>query len=360
MKSENSYVCLRCKGTQKVECPGCKGFGFIWPGKREERCLECQDGFIPCPSCTPAKILQIGVTSEPEDQLYLGLKEEIRKLPVAEAITDRVANVIGNLFYDATFNAAMRRVENESKRRKINRHDKLHVLKVATHSLKIFKLLCLGKTNISDSLYLVREGGSLVDSLAAVLIAAIAHDIRRDLPDHAKEGGIFSSNLAEVLRFFSDSDTARNKIMNIVETSIRGHSGDRKFWELEEGIVYVADALDNDKNRTQPNIEIPEALRSDPKPIEYFASKDIESVEVLDPRGNSLVQIEFHVRGNASFLKINGFLNKLRKAGFDKQIEGRDFFHVWAKKTEKLEIENWKTDCLSIWPFIEWKKLGGE
>jgi metal-dependent HD superfamily phosphatase/phosphodiesterase len=126
------------------------------------------------------------------------------------------------------------------------------------------------------------ECGSFEDSLTAVLLASILHDIGMSIgrQDHELHSSYLAYPIIDRLlaRVFPDSIEKRVIIRSMAVEGISGHMGNRTIYSLEAGVILVADGCDMQKGRAR----IPMALSEHPKvgDIHKYSANSIEDVSI--------------------------------------------------------------------------------
>jgi metal-dependent HD superfamily phosphatase/phosphodiesterase len=165
------------------------------------------------------------------------------------------------------------------KRLGYNDHGPVHMRTVVLNAVIMMGLL--RKAGIPTSLE-TEECGVFEDSLTAVLLAAMLHDLGMSVGRQDHE--IHSASLAcpiinRILKEIYPRDIPRQvMIRSLALEGISGHMGNRTIHSLEAGIILVADGCDMKKGRAR----IPMALAGSPKvgDIHKYSSNSIEEVRI--------------------------------------------------------------------------------
>ncbi|MDR1239632.1 MAG: phosphohydrolase [Treponema sp.] len=165
------------------------------------------------------------------------------------------------------------------KRLGFNDHGPVHMRTVVLNAVIMMGLL--RKAGIPTSLE-AEECGSFEDSLTAVLLAAMLHDLGMSVGRQDHE--IHSASLAcpimdRILREIYPGDTARRvTIRSLALEGISGHMGNRTIYSLEAGVILVADGCDMKKGRAR----IPMAMAGSPRvgDIHKYSANSIEDVRI--------------------------------------------------------------------------------
>jgi metal-dependent HD superfamily phosphatase/phosphodiesterase len=165
------------------------------------------------------------------------------------------------------------------KRLGYNDHGPVHMRTVALNALIMMGLL--RDAGIKTSLE-KEEIGSFEDSIIAVLLAAILHDIGMSIgrQDHELHSSYLAYPILDRLlgKVFPKSIEKRVIIRSLALEGISGHMGNRIIHSLEAGVILVADGCDMKKGRAR----IPMALAEQPKvgDIHKYSATSIEGVQI--------------------------------------------------------------------------------
>ncbi|MDR1099982.1 MAG: phosphohydrolase [Treponema sp.] len=165
------------------------------------------------------------------------------------------------------------------KRLGYNDHGPVHMRTVALNAIIMMGLL--RQAGIPTSLE-TEECGSFEDSLTAVLIAAILHDIGMSVSrqDHELHSVYLAYPIVDrILKKIYPGDITRQVIVrSLAQEGISGHMGNRTIHSLEAGVILVADGCDMKKGRAR----IPMALAGSPRvgDIHKYSANSIEDVRI--------------------------------------------------------------------------------
>jgi metal-dependent HD superfamily phosphatase/phosphodiesterase len=126
------------------------------------------------------------------------------------------------------------------------------------------------------------ECGSFEDSVTAVLLAAVLHDIGMSIgrQDHELHSSYLAYPILDRLlrKVFPGATEKRVIIRSLALEGISGHMGNRLIHSLEAGVILVADGCDMQKGRAR----IPMAISDGPKvgDIHKYSSSSIEEVRI--------------------------------------------------------------------------------
>lgn len=296
-----------------------------------------------------------------ESELYDYIKKKLGELDEFEKEgKERLINIFGQMYLNKTLNSRMRWSANKDMQEGLNRHDLLHSLTVCSNSLQLFDHFCL-KSNAAKSLmrpFLVESGYSHEIALIAIMVSSYFHDIGRSFwpnPEDRKnvDHHIYSVRLWEefenVMNCFIEDKSALYDLKLIIGACIGNHGGNNKVLTLEESIIILADGLDNDKNRVQPDLDIlTELSGKDKKPIEYFSCRDIREVKI-EGIGDETITFCFIITGTGAIKKIWDFIRRLENTIFNRE-ESKNLVKVKIKHVNVNDDSIWKCDEMVIWP----------
>jgi metal-dependent HD superfamily phosphatase/phosphodiesterase len=207
----------------------------------------------------------------------------------------------------------------------MNRHDELHGITVAYNALQLFSLIkddiSLRRMAISPSgqreeefgfstfltlskIFKIEEHISIDLTCAFIIIAAFCHDIYRfKKTDHPSAGafivhGIAQDLLSPILNP-KYADMGFERFLPIIENCIIKHEGNEEALNVEEGIVMLADVIDNDEERIIEKSPV-EILKNDPQPIEYFSCKNI-SHPITISKGAAKIDLNVKLKEDAGW-----------------------------------------------------------
>jgi metal-dependent HD superfamily phosphatase/phosphodiesterase len=165
------------------------------------------------------------------------------------------------------------------KRLGYNDHGPVHMRTVALNAVIMMGLL--RKAGIPTSLE-AEECGSFEDSLVAVLVAAILHDLGMSVgrQDHELHSVYLACPIMDrILKKVYPGDVPRQvMVRSLALEGIAGHMGNRIIHSLEAGVILVADGCDMKKGRAR----IPMAMAGSPKvgDIHKYSANSIEDVRI--------------------------------------------------------------------------------
>jgi metal-dependent HD superfamily phosphatase/phosphodiesterase len=192
------------------------------------------------------------------------------------------------------------------KRLGYNDHGPVHMRTVALNAVIMMGLL--RQAGIPTSLE-TEECGSFEDSLTAVLMAAILHDLGMSVgrQDHEFHSASLAGPIMDrILREIYPGDISRRVIVkSLALEGISGHMGNRTIHSLEAGVIMVADGCDMKKGRAR----IPMALAGSPRvgDIHKYSANSIEDVMIQAGREKP-IRIEVLMSSEVGLFQIEEVL----------------------------------------------------
>lgn len=190
----------------------------------------------------------------------------------------------------------------------LNDHGPVHMKTVCRNALKMLRIL--HEAGIQTSLE-KEQVGSFVDSVSAVMLAAMLHDAGMTIA--RKEHELYSAIVAYPVidRILSqllpepESITRRVAIRSVAIEGIVGHMATRPIHSIEAGLILIADGCDMTKGRAR----IPLEINSKPHEgdIHKYSANAIEKVHIH--RGTECpIKIEVEMKSEVGFFQIEGVL----------------------------------------------------
>ena len=181
---------------------------------------------------------------------------------------------------DAEIQAAQEYANNVSiVRLGFNDHGPVHMRIVVLNAINMMGLL--RQEGIKTSLE-TEDAGGFEDSLTAVILAAMLHDLGMCVgrQDHELHSSYLATPIIDRILLQVWPDDLHRKIMirSLALEGISGHMGNRTIHSLEAGIVQIADGCDMTKGRAR----IPIAMGSSPRvgDIHQYSASSIEEVRL--------------------------------------------------------------------------------
>jgi metal-dependent HD superfamily phosphatase/phosphodiesterase len=160
-----------------------------------------------------------------------------------------------------------------------NDHGPVHMRIVAHNAISMMSLL--RASGIKTSLE-TEEAGSFADSLSAVMLASMLHDLGMCVgrQDHELHSVYLAAPILDriLAKVYPTTVLKRVIIRSLALEGISGHMGTRSIHSLEAGIVQLADGCDMTKGRAR----IPAALGYSPRAgdIHQYSASSIEEVKL--------------------------------------------------------------------------------
>jgi metal-dependent HD superfamily phosphatase/phosphodiesterase len=187
-----------------------------------------------------------------------------------------------------------------------NDHGPVHVRTVALNALVMMELL--RDAGIKTSLE-KEDCGSFEDSLTAVFLASIFHDLGMTIgrQDHELHSVYLAYPILDrLLRKVYAGDLQKLvTVLSLALEGIAGHMGSRAIHSLEAGVVQIADGCDMTKGRAR----IPLMVAGGPRPgdIHQLSANSIEDVRIFRGREKP-VHIEIQMSGEVGLFQIEEVL----------------------------------------------------
>ncbi len=189
-----------------------------------------------------------------------------------------------------------------------NDHGPVHMKIVCCNAMKMLKLL--HEAGVKTTLE--REhAGSFADSVAAVMIASLLHDIGMTMgrKDHELYSGILAFSLiSDVLKQVlpDEQDVKRRTVIrSMAMEGIVGHMGTHPIHSLEAGLILIADGCDMTKGRARITLEIPS--KPTEGDIHKYSANSIETVRI--GRGTECpLKIEVQMKSEVGFFQVEEVL----------------------------------------------------
>jgi metal-dependent HD superfamily phosphatase/phosphodiesterase len=188
-----------------------------------------------------------------------------------------------------------------------NDHGPVHMRTVAYNTIIMMSLL--RNAGIKTSLE-TEECGDFEDSLTALIISSVLHDIGMSVSrqDHEVHSEILAAPYLERYLAQAYKDDLRKRVMlkSLATECIFGHMGNRIIHSLEAGVILIADGCDMTKGRAR----IPMALSGGTArvgDIHKISANSIEEVHIL--RGTEKpIHIEVRMSSQVGLFQVEEVL----------------------------------------------------
>ncbi len=187
-----------------------------------------------------------------------------------------------------------------------NDHGPVHMRKVAINALVMASLLRDAGVRLSLE---IEEAGDAEDSAAALLIAAMLHDVGMSVgrQNHELNSAILAAPVATRLLETSYPDEMQKRVIlrSLTLECIEGHMATQRVHSLEAGLILIADGCDMEKGRSR----IPMLLGNEPRAgdIHQYSAASIERVDI--ERGARLpIKISVEMTESVGFFQVEEVL----------------------------------------------------
>ena len=239
--------------------------------------------------------------------------KSIKEVSVESKILKRLQDfpkcleLVNYLFNDAELQEMQDYANNVSiKRLGYNDHGPVHMRQVTANAIKMLSIL--HKSKIQTSLE-AEEIGSFEDSMCAVILAGLMHDLGMMIgrQGHEEMSVTLAKPIIEraVMHIFPDNLHRRTVIKSVAIEAIIGHMSSRKIHSIEAGIILIADGCDMTKGRAR----IPLALNTTPKvcDIHKYSAHAIDRISIHNGE-NKPIRIDIEMSAEVGFFQIEEVL----------------------------------------------------
>lgn len=228
------------------------------------------------------------------------LLERLKKYPQCLELAKYLVN-------DAELQELQEYANNVSiKRLGYNDHGPVHMRQVVGNAIKMLKIL--HESGIKTSLE-EEDVGTFEDSLSAVIIAGLMHDLGMSIgrQGHEDMSVILAQPLIErtLQHFFADDLHKRVVIRAMATEAIVGHMSSHKINSIEAGIILIADGCDMTKGRAR----IPLSINKTPKvgDIHKYSANAINRIGIHHGERRP-IRIDIEMSGDVGFFQIEEVL----------------------------------------------------
>lgn len=236
-------------------------------------------------------------------------KEKLVETKILERLTKYPCckELIEFLFADDELHEMQDYANNVSiKRLGFNDHGPVHMRQVANNAVKMLEIL--HEAGIQTSLE-KEETGTFEDSLCAVILAGMTHDLGMMIgrQNHEEMSVTFAIPVIEkaLKEVFKGDIHKQVVIKSLAIEAVIGHMTQRKIHSLEAGIILVADGCDMTKGRAR----IPLAIHSAPRvgDIHIYSANAISRVGIHHGT-NKPIRIDIEMSSEVGFFQIEEVL----------------------------------------------------
>lgn len=239
--------------------------------------------------------------------------KSVKELSIESKITKRLANsplcleLVNYLFNDEELQEMQDYANNVSiKRLGYNDHGPVHMRQVCANAIKMLNLL--QDSGIKTSLE-KEEIGTFEDSMCAVIIAGLMHDLGMMIgrQGHEEMSVTLAKPIIErtLLHILPDNLHRRTIIKSLAIEAIIGHMSSRKIHSVEAGIILIADGCDMTKGRAR----IPMAINTTPRvgDIHKYSANAITRIGIHHGDRRP-IRIDIEMIGEVGFFQIEEVL----------------------------------------------------
>ena len=239
--------------------------------------------------------------------------KSVKEVSVEAKITKRLQNnpksleLVNYLFNDAELQEMQDYANNVSiKRLGYNDHGPVHMRQVTANAIKMLNIL--HESGIQTSLE-EEEIGSFEDSMCAVILAGLMHDLGMMIgrQGHEEMSVILAKPIIEraLMHLLPDDLHRRTIIKSVAIEAIIGHMSSRRIHSIEAGVILIADGCDMTKGRAR----IPLALNTTPRvgDIHKYSANAINRIGIHHGE-NKPIRIDIEMSGDVGFFQIEEVL----------------------------------------------------
>ena len=239
--------------------------------------------------------------------------KSVKELATENKIQERLKNnpvclqLVNYLFADDELQEMQDYANNVSIRRLgFNDHGPVHMRQVVGNAIKMLNIL--HDSGIKTSLE-QEEVGTFEDSMCAVILAGLMHDLGMSIGRQAHEemSVLLAKPIIEraLMHVFPDNLHKRVIIRSVATEAIIGHMSSRKIHSIEAGILLVADGCDMTKGRAR----IPLSINTAPKvgDIHKYSANAINRIGIHHGERKP-IKIDIEMSGDVGFFQIEEVL----------------------------------------------------
>lgn len=239
--------------------------------------------------------------------------KSVKELATENKIQERLKNnpvclkLVNYLFADDELQEMQDYANNVSIRRLgFNDHGPVHMRQVVGNAIKMLNIL--HDSGIKTSLE-QEEVGTFEDSMCAVILAGLMHDLGMSIGRQAHEemSVLLAKPIIEraLMHVFPDNLHKRVIIRSVATEAIIGHMSSRKIHSIEAGILLVADGCDMTKGRAR----IPLSINTAPKvgDIHKYSANAINRIGIHHGQRKP-IKIDIEMSGDVGFFQIEEVL----------------------------------------------------
>lgn len=239
--------------------------------------------------------------------------KSVKEVSIESKIIKRLQNspvclkLVNYLFEDAELQEMQDYANNVSiKRLGYNDHGPVHMRQVCANAIKMLNIL--QSSGIQTSLE-KEEVGTFEDSMCAVIIAGLMHDLGMMIgrQGHEEMSVTLAKPIIErtVMYLFPDDLHRRTIVKSLAIEAIIGHMSSRKIHSIEAGVILIADGCDMTKGRAR----IPMAINTTPRvgDIHKYSANAITRIGIHHGERRP-IRIDIEMTGDVGFFQIEEVL----------------------------------------------------
>lgn len=239
--------------------------------------------------------------------------KSVKEISIESKILKRLENnhnclkLVNYLFADEELQEMQEYANNVSiKRLGFNDHGPVHMRQVAGNAIKMLNIL--QESGIKTSLE-TEEIGTFEDSMCAVIIAGLMHDLGMMIgrQGHEDMSAILAQPLIDraLMHVFPEDLHKRVVIKSLATEAIVGHMSSYKIHSIEAGILLIADGCDMTKGRAR----IPLSINTTPKvgDIHKYSANAINRIGIHHGQKKP-IKIEIEMSSDVGFFQIEEVL----------------------------------------------------
>lgn len=239
--------------------------------------------------------------------------KSIKEVSIESKILRRLENsptclkLVNYMFNDEELQEMQEYANNVSIRRLgFNDHGPVHMRQVAGNAIKMLNIL--QDAGIKTSLER-EEIGTFEDSMCAVIIAGLTHDLGMMIgrQGHEEMSAILAQPIIErTLQHILPDDLHRRVVIKSLATeAIIGHMSSRKIHSIEAGVILIADGCDMTKGRAR----IPLSINKTPKvgDIHKYSANAINRIGIHHGERKP-IKIDIEMEAEVGFFQIEEVL----------------------------------------------------
>lgn len=239
--------------------------------------------------------------------------KSVKEISIESKILKRLENnhnclkLVNYLFADEELQEMQEYANNVSiKRLGFNDHGPVHMRQVAGNAIKMLNIL--QESGIKTSLE-TEEIGTFEDSMCAVIIAGLMHDLGMMIgrQGHEDMSAILAQPLIDraLMHVYPEDLHKRVVIKSLATEAIVGHMSSHKIHSIEAGILLIADGCDMTKGRAR----IPLSINTTPKvgDIHKYSANAINRIGIHHGQKKP-IKIEIEMSSDVGFFQIEEVL----------------------------------------------------